>query len=170
MVTVANLAYHARESCWEQIQEFSSQGEILFFPSFLSFLSIASIGKDREGNGYPLQYSCPGNPKTEVAWRAAVHGSQRVRHDWGDLAGTQDHILFERNLRHHSGCSQLGEVSLVTQHELSRGQWAWPLHTVWAEHWLSTLGPDGSWWVPQKPTFKTILLSSITSALFGDHM
>ena len=27
-----------------------------------------------EGNGYPLQYSCLGNPIDRAAWRAAVHG------------------------------------------------------------------------------------------------
>ena len=27
-----------------------------------------------EGNGNPLQYSCPKNPMDRGAWRAAVHG------------------------------------------------------------------------------------------------
>jgi len=27
-----------------------------------------------EGNGNPLQYSCPGNPKDSGAWWATVHG------------------------------------------------------------------------------------------------
>ena len=27
-----------------------------------------------EGNGNPLQYSCPGNPVDRGAWRAIVHG------------------------------------------------------------------------------------------------
>jgi len=42
-----------------------------------------------EGNGNPLQYSCLENPMDGGAWNpmdggawwAAVHGSQRVRHD-----------------------------------------------------------------------------------------
>ena len=68
MVTMANAAIPCTGKLLrEQIQEFLSQGENLFFPSFLSFLSIASIGKDGEGNGYPLQYCCPGNPRTAVA-------------------------------------------------------------------------------------------------------
>ena len=33
-----------------------------------------------EGNGYPLQYSCRGNPMDRGAWRAAVHGVA-VRYD-----------------------------------------------------------------------------------------
>ena len=32
-----------------------------------------------EGNGYPLQYSCPGNPMDRGAWRATVH---RVTKSW----------------------------------------------------------------------------------------
>ena len=27
-----------------------------------------------EGNGYPLQYSCLGNPMDRGAWQATVHG------------------------------------------------------------------------------------------------
>ena len=30
------------------------------------------------GHGNPLQYSCLGNPMHRGAWRATVHGSQRV--------------------------------------------------------------------------------------------
>ena len=36
------------------------------------------------GHGNPLQYSCLENPMDRVAWWAI--GSQRVGHDWGDLA------------------------------------------------------------------------------------
>ena len=35
-----------------------------------------------EGNGYPLQYSCLGNPMDRGAWRATVHG---VRKSWTRL-------------------------------------------------------------------------------------
>ena len=34
-----------------------------------------------EGNGNPLQYSCPGNPMDRGAWQATVHGVVRVGHD-----------------------------------------------------------------------------------------
>ena len=34
-----------------------------------------------EGNGYPLQYSCLGNPMNRGAWWVTVHGAARVRHD-----------------------------------------------------------------------------------------
>ena len=32
-----------------------------------------------EGNGNPLQYSCPGNPMDRGAWQAAVHGIFQAR-------------------------------------------------------------------------------------------
>ena len=38
------------------------------------------------GNDKPLQYSCMENPVDRVAWLGTVHGSQRVGHDWSDLA------------------------------------------------------------------------------------
>ena len=31
-------------------------------------------GSPGEGNGYPLQYSCPENPMDRGAWRATVDG------------------------------------------------------------------------------------------------
>ena len=34
-----------------------------------------------KGNGFPLQYSCLGNPMDRGAWRATVHGIARVGHD-----------------------------------------------------------------------------------------
>ena len=46
-------------------------------------VSIPGSGRSpREGNDYPLQYSCLGNPMDREAWQAIVHGLQRVRHDW----------------------------------------------------------------------------------------
>ena len=35
-----------------------------------------------EGNGNPLQYSCPGNPMDRGAWWATAHRVERVRHDF----------------------------------------------------------------------------------------
>ena len=36
----------------------------------------------REGNGTPLQYSCLESPMDGGAWKAAVHGVAKNRHDW----------------------------------------------------------------------------------------
>ena len=44
--------------------------------------SIPELGRSPgEGNDNPLQNSCLENPMDRGAWRATVHGSQRVRHD-----------------------------------------------------------------------------------------
>ena len=44
--------------------------------------SIPGLGRSSgEVNGYPLQYSCLEDSMDRGAWRATVHGLQRVRHD-----------------------------------------------------------------------------------------
>ena len=48
--------------------------------------SIPGLGRSPgEGNGNPLQYSCLESPLDTGAWRATVHGSQRVGHNWAEL-------------------------------------------------------------------------------------
>ena len=49
------------------------QGDVGLIPA-----SGRSLGV---GNSNPLQYSCLENHIDRGAWQAAVHGSQRVRHD-----------------------------------------------------------------------------------------
>ena len=45
--------------------------------------SIPGSGRSPgEGYGKPLYYSCLENPMDRRAWWAAVHGLQRVGHDW----------------------------------------------------------------------------------------
>ena len=55
----------------------------------------------REGNGTPLQCSCLENPMDGGAWWAAVHGSLRVRHDWGASFTFNFHAL-EKDMATHS--------------------------------------------------------------------
>ena len=44
--------------------------------------SIPGLGRSPgEGNGTPLQYSCPDNPMDRGASKATVHGVVRVGHD-----------------------------------------------------------------------------------------
>ena len=44
--------------------------------------SIPGSGRSPgEGNGNPLQYSCPENPMDRGAWQVAVHGVTRVGHN-----------------------------------------------------------------------------------------
>ena len=44
-----------------------------------------TLGSERSpgvGNGYPIQYSCLGNPVDRGAWRATVHGvAKKVGHN-----------------------------------------------------------------------------------------
>ena len=55
-----------------------------------------------EGSGNPLQYPCLENSTDRGAWRATVHGSQRVRHDkvtnatrWYGTEGKSINLLLE---------------------------------------------------------------------------
>jgi len=42
--------------------------------------SIPGLGRSpKEGNGYPLQYSCLENPMARGAWQAIVHGVSKSR-------------------------------------------------------------------------------------------
>ena len=43
--------------------------------------SLSREDSPGEGNGYPLQYSCLGNPMARGAWWDTVHGVRRVGHD-----------------------------------------------------------------------------------------
>ena len=46
---------------------------------FLSVILLWLAYEDREGNGTPLQYSCPENPRDGGAWQAAVYGVAQNR-------------------------------------------------------------------------------------------
>ena len=51
-------------------------------PAMRDLGSIPGLGRfPGEGNGYPLQYSCLGNPTNREVWWATVHGVARVRCD-----------------------------------------------------------------------------------------
>ena len=54
---------------------------------------IPGLGRSPgEGNGNPLQYSCPENPMDRGAWQSTVDGGTRVRHN---LATKPPHIIVE---------------------------------------------------------------------------
>ena len=57
--------------------------------------SIPGLGRNPgEGHGNPLQYSCLENPMNRGAWWAAVHGSQRLGHDWCLSTHSTEHVRF----------------------------------------------------------------------------
>ena len=52
-----------------------------------------------EGNGSPLQDSCPGNPMDRGAWRATVHGvTKRIIYN---LATKHQHIEVKTMTKNH---------------------------------------------------------------------
>ena len=54
-------------------KEFASNGgDLGFIPGLGRYLV--------EEEGYPLQYSCLGNPLDRGIWQATVHGLQRIEH------------------------------------------------------------------------------------------
>ena len=67
----------------------------------LSTVGLGSIpGSGRspgEGNGYPLQYSCPGNPIDRGVWWATVHGVTRVGHNLDTKPPPPTHPLLHHN-------------------------------------------------------------------------
>ena len=59
--------------------------------------SIPGSGRSSGGgHGNPLQYSCLGNPLDRGAWRATVHGSQRVGHDLATKHSTHAHTAIQK--------------------------------------------------------------------------
>ena len=50
----------------------------------------------REGKGYPLQYSCLGNPMDRGAWRAIVMGSQKCQMWLSDYTATTTALVNSR--------------------------------------------------------------------------
>ena len=74
------------------------------------------------GHGNPLQYSCLENPMNRGAWRATVHGSQRVGHNWASMHSTAAYIplynipqfLFLFTYHGHLGYHPFGIISNKT--------------------------------------------------------
>ena len=60
-----------------------SFSRFIFTHAQLNFNTRWLSGKDGEGNGTPLQYSCLENPMDRGAWWAAVHG---VAKSWTRLS------------------------------------------------------------------------------------
>ena len=68
------------------------------WPQYIGLGSIPGSGRSPgEGNGYPLQYSCPGNPMDRGVWWATVHGVTRVGHNLDTKPPPPTHPLFHHN-------------------------------------------------------------------------
>ena len=55
---------------------------------FTIFFILGSGTSPREGNGNPLQYSCPENPMDRGAWRAMGHGAAKSQTRLSDFTFT----------------------------------------------------------------------------------
>ena len=60
------------------------------------------LGKDREGNGTPLQYSCLENLMDGGAWSAAVHVVSKGRTGLSDFTFTFQFHALEKEMATHS--------------------------------------------------------------------
>ena len=73
-----------------------------YVQNYTSFMKSAVLGKNSEGNGTPLQYSCLENPMDGGAWKAAVHG---VAEGWTRLSNftfTFHFHALEKEMATHS--------------------------------------------------------------------
>ena len=66
-----------------------------------SFIAAIAISL-REGNGTPLQYSCPENPMDGGAWKAAVHGVMKSWTRLNDFTFTFHFHALEKEMAIHS--------------------------------------------------------------------
>ena len=68
------------------------------WPQYIGLGSIPGSGRSPgEGNVYPLQYSCPGNPIDRGVWWATVHRVTRVGHNLDTKPPPPTHPLLHRN-------------------------------------------------------------------------
>ena len=103
----------------------------------------------REGNGNPLQYSYLVNPIDREAWRATVHGLQRVRHDWATNTLTFFNIARIKETENNKVLTRLWRN--------------WKLHTLMARMQNGAVTAESSLEVPQmvKHTVTLALIDSV---------
>ena len=102
--------------------------------------SIPWLGRSpREGNGYPLQYSCLENSMDRGAWRATVHG---VAESWTEHASHAIYAVLGEPWWPHLSVASVPSKLLMGQEWLSfRGEWAIP-HTPLPRLGLCTCQPS----------------------------
>ena len=82
--------------------------------------SIPGLGRSPgEGNGYPLQYSCPENPLDAEAWQAAVHrvAKSRTQLKWLSMYTFTLFQSLELNLQHLLSMPILRAFRVLRQYE-----------------------------------------------------
>ena len=87
--------------------------------------SIPGLGRPLgEGNGFPLQYSCQGNPTDREARQAIVHCVTKVRHDLG-TEHHHHHHLWELGLKVHKHGTSLDAQWLECSAFIAKGSGLW---------------------------------------------
>ena len=84
---------------------------------------VPSLGQEYspgEGNGYPLQYSCLGNPMDRRAWQAAVHG---VTKSWIRLSDWHFSLSWDLSQCTATNRCRLGYAKSSTNVCWIKGQW-----------------------------------------------
>ena len=84
---------------------------------------VPSLGQEYspgEENGYPLQYSCLGNPLDRRAWQAAVHG---ITKSWIQLSDWHFSLSWDLSQYTATNNCRLGYTESSTNVCWIKGQW-----------------------------------------------
>ena len=117
--TLPNLLFSLGELSqflWTLLIEATSGGAVVKNPPANARDGSLMPGLGRssgEGNGYPLQYSCLGNPTDRGAWRATVHrvtGSRTRLSGWAHREANRRTEFWSQI--HHFRASHLSSLSL----------------------------------------------------------
>ena len=77
----------------EELGRLKSMGSLLVGHDLVTSLSLSRIG---EGNGNPLQCSCPENPRDGGAWWAAVYGVAQSPTQLKQLSSSRVHNITKQ--------------------------------------------------------------------------
>ena len=101
------------------------------------------------GNGNPLQYSCLENAMDREAWRATVHGWQRVRHDYACVHWAYNKLVIKGSI--HSWMRVL--VTSSSKQPGPAGRWRESRMNARGKRcWTSDAGSAGAEWAAVCPT------------------
>ena len=91
----------SRQEYWSGVP-LSSPCMYAWYPSNAKFYFKVARGKNREGSGTPLQYSCLENPTDGGAWKAAVHGVAEGQTQLREFTFTFHFHALEKEMATHS--------------------------------------------------------------------
>ena len=104
-----------------------------------------------EGHGSPLQYSCLENPMDRGAWRATVHGSQRVRRNGVTNTRAHTHTHTHTRTQHLESSGGFADSGTAAPHPHPASPCTWvlsasagllPVHLCPLDLWNFSNAPD----------------------------